>query len=87
MQIDKARHLKIYVVLRKMKNEDSRGLIRLYKGNNYFHKFQDILHRRKHLKRRRKHAFQHITHSQAPMRIEQGAHTPKGSTKVTGHMK
>jgi len=39
----KARHLKIYVVLGKMKNEDSRGLRRLYIGRNSVPKFQDIL--------------------------------------------
>jgi len=37
-----------------MKNEDSRGLIRLYKGKNYVPKFQNILQQRKHLNRRRK---------------------------------
>jgi hypothetical protein len=35
MQIGKARHLKIYVVLAKTKNEDSRGIGRFYKGRNY----------------------------------------------------
>jgi len=39
----KARHLKIYVVLGKMKNEDSRGLRRLYRGRNCAPKFQDTL--------------------------------------------
>jgi len=41
------------VVLGKMKNEDSRGLRRLYKGRNYVPKFQGNFHRSKHLKRRR----------------------------------
>jgi len=44
-----------------MKNEDSRGLRRLYKGMNYVPKFQDILHRSKHLKRRRNMHFQYRT--------------------------
>jgi hypothetical protein len=43
MQIGKARHPKIYLVLWRTKIEDSRGLIRLYKGRNYVPKFQDIL--------------------------------------------
>jgi len=44
MQIGKARHRGIYVVLGKTKNEGSRGLKRLYKGRNFVPKFQDILH-------------------------------------------
>jgi len=39
-----------------MNNEDSRGLIRLYRGRNYVPKFQDVLHWRKHLNRRIKQA-------------------------------
>jgi len=39
MHIGKTRHPKICEVLGKMKNEDSRGLIRLYKGRNYGPKF------------------------------------------------
>jgi hypothetical protein len=39
------------MVLAKMKNEDSRGLRRLYKGRNYVPKFQDILNISKHLKK------------------------------------
>jgi len=38
----KARHPKIYVVLGKIKNEDLRGLIRLYRGRNFVPKFQNI---------------------------------------------
>jgi len=57
MQIGKARHSKIYVVLGKMKNEDSKGLIRLYKWRNFVPKFQDNLRRNKDLKRRRKRTF------------------------------
>ncbi|RHN41053.1 hypothetical protein MtrunA17_Chr8g0361881 [Medicago truncatula] len=53
MQIGKARRPKIYVVLAKMKNEDSRVLRRHYKGRNFVPKFQDILHIRKHPKRQR----------------------------------
>ncbi|KEH33732.1 transmembrane protein, putative [Medicago truncatula] len=44
MQISNARHPKIYVVLGKKKNEDSRALRRLYRGRNSVPKFQDILH-------------------------------------------
>jgi len=35
----KARHLKICEVLGKMKNEDSRGLKRRYRGRNFVLKF------------------------------------------------
>jgi len=80
MQISKARHPKIYVVLGKMNNEDSRGIKRLHKEMNYVPNFQDILHRSKHLKRQREQTFQHNTHSQAPRvgrkdprRMERGA--------------
>jgi len=47
--------MKIYVVLGKMENEDSKGFIRLYRGMNYVPKFQDILHWSKHRKRRKKY--------------------------------
>ena len=57
MHIGKARHPKIYVVLWKMKNEDSRGLKKNYKRKNFVPKFQDILHISKHLKRRRNMQF------------------------------
>jgi len=57
MQIYKTRHQKNYVVLGKMKNEDSRGLRRLYKWRNFVLKFQDNLHRSKHLRRWTKQAF------------------------------
>jgi len=50
----KARYPKIFVVIGKMKNEDSRGIRRLYRGRNFVPKFQYILLWRKHLKRRRK---------------------------------
>jgi len=59
MLIGKARHPKIYVVLGKMKIQDSRGLRRHYRGRNYVLKFQDILLWRKHQNGRRKQAFQH----------------------------
>jgi len=36
--------------LGKTMNEDSRGIIRNYKGRNYVLKSQDILYGRKHLK-------------------------------------
>jgi len=45
------------VVLRKTKNEYSRGLKRLYKGRNFVPKFQETLHRSKQLKRRRNRRF------------------------------
>ena len=61
MNIGKARDPRICEDLGKMKNEDSRGLIRLYKGMYYVPKFQDILHRSKHLKIRRNKGFQHQT--------------------------
>ena len=67
MQIGKARHRGIYVVLGKTKNEGSRGLKRLYKGRNSVPKFQDILHWRNHLNRQRKQAFQHRKHNEAPL--------------------
>ena len=35
MQIGKAKTSKDYVVLGKIKNEDSRGFTRLYEGSNY----------------------------------------------------
>jgi len=57
MHIGKVRHPKICEVLGKMKNEDSKGPIRLYKWTSFVHKFQIILHRNKHLKWR----FQHRT--------------------------
>ena len=44
MKSGKARHPKIYVVLGKTKIEDSRGIIRCYKGRNSVPKFLDILH-------------------------------------------
>jgi len=40
----KARHPKIDVVLGRMKNEDLRGLRRLYRARNFVPKFEDILH-------------------------------------------
>jgi len=42
-----------------MKNEDSRGFRKLYRGRNFVLRFQGILHWKKHLNRRRKHAKQH----------------------------
>lgn len=75
MHIGNARHQKICEDLGKMKNEDSRGLIRLYKGRNYVPKFQDTLHRSKHLRRQRTKHFQHRTYSQAPRHIR-GSHAP-----------
>jgi len=66
MQIDKARHLKICEDLGKMKNEDSRGLKRRYKGMNFVPKFQDILYGSKHPKRRRNRRFGPKQHSHAP---------------------
>jgi len=69
MQIGKARHPKIYVVLGKTKIEDSRGLRRRYKGKNSILKFQDILHWRKHQNGRRKQAFQHWIYTEAPVRF------------------
>jgi len=51
MQIGKARHLKICEELVKIKSEDSRGLIRHYRGRNYVSKFQDILYGSKYPKR------------------------------------
>jgi len=53
MHIGRARHMKICEDLGKMKNDDSRGLRRVYKGRNHVPKFQDILHISKHLKRQR----------------------------------
>jgi len=73
MHIDKARHTKICEVLEKMKNEDSRGLGRLYKGRNFVLKFQDILHRSGHLKTQRNMCFQHLTTLTCAQRTEEGA--------------
>jgi len=64
----------------KMKNEDSRGLKKLYRGRNYVPKFQNILRWSKHLKRRRNKHFQHQTHSQAPRHTKGGAMCPKTCT-------
>jgi len=49
----KQEHLKISKDFGKIKNEDSRCLIRLYGGINYVLGFQDILYRNKHLKWRK----------------------------------
>jgi len=50
MQIDISRHLKIDEDFGKIKNEDSRGLKRLYIGRNFIPKSQDILYGSKHPK-------------------------------------
>jgi len=72
MQIGKTRDPNIYLVIGKVKNEDSIGLRRLCKGRNFVPKFQDILQWSKHLNKRRKMTFQLKTHSEVPKRIERG---------------
>jgi len=67
-----------------MKNDDSRGLIRLYEGRNFLPKFQDILRRSKHSKRQRNIRFQHCRHSHAPKRTDRGVRSPKTCTGVRG---
>jgi hypothetical protein len=50
----------------KTTNEDSRGLIRHYKGRNYVPKSQDILYGSKHPKRQRNRQLRVKLHTHAP---------------------
>jgi hypothetical protein len=68
MQIGKAKTSEYYVVLEKMKNDDSRGLRRLYEGNSD-NKFQDNLHRRKRWKRQRNMHFGAMKLKHVPQRL------------------
>jgi hypothetical protein len=58
MQIGNAKTSEDYVVLGKMKNEDSRGLRRFYEWRNSVPKFHDNLDRSKHLNMGRNMHFQ-----------------------------
>jgi len=69
-QFRQTRHPKIYMGLGKMKNEDSRGIRRLYRGRNYVPKFQDILLCRKLAK-------QHWKPIEAPSHTTGGARRPR----------
>jgi len=85
-KLGKVRHPKIYVILGKKKNEDSRGLIRLYRWRNYVPKLQDILHWRKHLKKRRKQAIQHQNLHWSAHAYRKGRLTPRSCTKSPRRM-
>jgi len=62
----KQEHPKISEELGKIKNENSRGLRRLYRGRNSVSRSQDNLYESKHPKRRKNGEKGPVTHLHAP---------------------
>jgi len=60
-------HSKICEDFGKTRNEDSRGLVRLYSGRNCVSRYRGKLFGGKHLKRRKNVEFGPRTHNHAPM--------------------